>query len=154
MPGRKKKRNFSGGWSSKFSNCFWSFKNTVTEHDKQYKTESIKKIIETDHRDFRYWDFDFILFKKEPIRNSSIEKITNIENSMELFNIRWDTAKERLGKPDYKPERLKDRKWVKRGKRPREHCENVKHLWLEFQKERRENVAETILKEVTAENFC
>lgn len=103
-----------------------------------HKSESIKKYIETGHRDFRYWDFDFILFKKELIRNSSIEKITNIENSMELFSIRWDTAKERLGKLDYKPERLKDRKWVKRGKRRREHCENVKDLWLEFQKERRE----------------
>lgn len=47
---------------------------------------------------------------------------------MELFNIRWDTAKEGLGKLDYKPERLKDGKWVKRGKRSRRHCNNVKPL--------------------------
>lgn len=85
-----------------------------------------------------------ILFKKEAIRNSCTEKITNIKNSMELFNIRWNTAKERLDKLDYKPETLKDGKWV-RG------------LW-ECQipvtgVPEREHVAETILKEMIAENF-
>lgn len=44
---------------------------------------------------------------------------------MDLFNIRWDTAKERLGKLHYKSERLKGGKWVRKV----EDIEDIVRMW-------------------------